>query len=334
MSEIRFDRIHQKDVIIAPERLHRPSNLHPTQERRSQTRVCPFCEGNEKLTPPEIFALRKEKSFRDESGWSTRVVPNLFKAVQIEAPHTHHYGHFEYWDGFGAHEVLIDTPHHTTSMTQWSEQNAIDWLTTLAERLRDLRRDSRIASISIFKNEGIQAGATQPHSHTQLIGMPIIPKMQERLFNNFHEHFTREGSALLALIVEEELEANPSRIIAKEGDFVAFCPYASSFAFEIFITSHKDLGELDTLTLDSKTQLSRLLLDLLQRLKKELHTLDFNLTLSTPKLHNALDGASRFYIRIMPRIYTHGGFELGSDIFINPVAPELAAKLLRGEKHE
>ena len=95
MSEIRYDRLKDSYVIIAPERLHRPScDIHEI-ERREVQRVCPFCEGNEKFTSPEIFAIRSSDSFANEIGWKTRVVPNLYKAVQIEAPHEHHYGMFE-----------------------------------------------------------------------------------------------------------------------------------------------------------------------------------------------------------------------------------------------
>ena len=330
MSEIRFDRLRGRDVIIAPERLHRPSNTNKKEERRSQTRVCPFCEGNEALTPSEIFALREDGSFKDESGWKTRVVPNLFKALQIEAPHQHHYGFFEYWDGFGAHEVLIDTPAHTTSMTQWSEQNVLDWLTTLQHRVLDLQKDSRIVSIIIFKNEGSFAGATQPHCHTQLIGLPLIPKAKKEEYKNLHEHFSATNKALMAFMIEEEQAAQSSRIIAEHGEFIAFCPFAAAHPFEVMISSHKALGELDRLSTESLESIGILLLQILKKLKKVLGELAFNLSLSTPPLQQErVYEASRFYITITPRIYSYGGFELESQIFINPVAPEMSAKLLR-----
>ena len=39
----------------------------------------------------------------------------------------------------------------------------------------------------------------------------------------------------------------------------------------------------------------------------------------------------RFYLSIIPRIYTLGGFEVSMKMAINPIVPEDAAKLLRGE---
>lgn len=342
MSEIRYDRLKDSNVIIAPERLRRPSCEIIETERRSEERVCPFCEGNEKFTPSEIFALRSSDSFANEKAWKTRVVPNLYKAVQIEAPHQHHYGMFEHWEGFGAHEILIDTAKHYTSMTQWSEENIIDWLKTLALRVNDLRKDKRIASLSLFKNEGIEAGATQPHSHTQIIGLPIVSKRKKEEYERLYEHYKHNQNSLLELLVEEE-KKDGSRVIASSGEFTAFCPYASSHPFEIMISSTKALGEIGTLSVDSLKDLAPLLLFVLKKLKKQLNHLNFNLIISTPPLQehifsqeliNSMHEANRFYIQIIPRIYKYGGFEEESGILINPVAPEVAAKLLKESSDE
>ena len=338
MSEIRYDRLNDSYVIIAPERLHRLSSEKREIERRVEIRVCPFCEGNEKFTPPEIFALRSSDSFANEKGWKTRVIPNLYKAVQIEAPHQHHFGMFEHWDGFGAHEIIIDTNEHHTSMTQWSEQNVIDWLITLRLRVNDLRKDNRIASLSLFKNEGVEAGATQPHSHTQIIGLPIVAKSKREQYKRMYEHYKHNKNSLIELLVEEEIKSEQSRVIASNGDFTAFCPYASSHPFEIMISSKKALGEIGSLSDDSFKELAPLLLEVLKKLKKQLNCLNFNLILSTPPLHennfseellSSIHESSRFYIQIIPRIYKYGGFEEETGILINPVAPELAAKLLK-----
>ncbi len=328
MSDIRYDRLHDTHVIIAPERLHRPDSM---VEKKDETidKNCPFCEGNESMTPPEIFALRDENSFANEEGWQTRVVANLYKAVQIEAPHTHSSGVFEHWDGFGAHEVIIDTPEHFTSMTQWSEINAINWLKTLRQRVADLRNDHRIAHITLFKNEGLQAGATQKHSHTQLIGLPLVPKKDREYFYRSYEYHQETGNSIMESILLSEIE-DGSRIVANSGDFTAYCPYASAYPFEVIISSVKALGQVDTLSDKSIADLAPLLLLVLQKLKHQLDYFDFNLSISSSPLHEGnIDYSYRFSIRIMPRIYRYGGFEVSTGVIINPVTPELAAKLLR-----
>ncbi|MBD3841819.1 MAG: UTP--glucose-1-phosphate uridylyltransferase [Campylobacterales bacterium] len=338
MSEIRYDRLHNNHVIIAPERLHRPTCDLRQIERRSAPRACPFCQGNESHTPPEIYAMRSKQSFANEIGWSTRVVPNLYKAVQIETPHKQHFGMFEYWEGFGAHEVVIDIPNHYTSMTQWDQKDVVNWLRTLQLRYNDLKKDTRLQYLSIFKNEGLGAGATQPHCHTQIIGLPFVPKQNSELFHTLYEHYKHNQNSLIETMIDEEMKGKISRIIASRGEFVAFCPFASSHPFEIMISSKKALGDLDSLSLHSIEQVAPLLLEVMVKLQKQLHCLEYNLILSTPPLqessvgteiyHNFYD-ASRFYIRILPRVYNYGGFEHDSGIFINPVAPEIAAKLLK-----
>lgn len=342
MSDIRYDRIHDAHVIIAPERLHRPDCFRREPVVDVADKDCPFCEGNEALTPHEIFAIRDKDSIANEKGWQTRVVPNLYKALQIETPYQHHYGAFEYWKGFGAHEVIIDTPNHYTSMTQWNEAEVVLWLQTLRARVADLRRDHRIAYISLFKNEGPEAGATQTHSHTQLIGLPLIPKMHRAFYQRSYEHYRHHGQALLVEEIANE-EANGERIVATEGEFTAYCPYASAYPFEVIISSKKALGQIDNLSDESMKALAPLLLSTLKKLKTQLGCLDFNLSIATPPLQEGtveqdllhhVNEACRFAICIMPRLYKHAGFEVSTGMMINPVAPEFAAKLLREENDE
>jgi len=338
MSEIRYDRLHDSHVIIAPERLHRPDCSVKTEKAHRHVGRCPFCEGNEKLTPPEIFALRETEGFPDEPGWKTRVVPNLYKAVQIETPDRHHYGLFEYREGFGAHEVIIDTPEHRTSMVQWSEAEVVSWLRTLGARVADLRHEKRIAYISLFKNEGIDAGATQPHSHTQLVGLPIVPRAQWEYFERAAGFYRDHGHSLLGALVEHE-ESAGERVIASANGFTAYCPYASAFPFEVILAAKRIRGQIDTLETRHLEALAPLLLTVLARMERQLGCFAFNLEIATPPLRDEKDLAFLdktdemfpFMFRIMPRIYRFGGFELTTQTAINPVPPETAAKLLRGD---
>ncbi len=330
MSEIRYDILHDTDVIIAPERLHRPDRYKTKAKKKTDKKECPFCEGNESMTPPEIFAIRDAHSTANESSWKTRVVPNLYKALQIETPCQHHHNSFEYWDGFGAHEVIIDTPKHYTSLTQWDLLTAYNWLKTLAQRVGDLRHDNRIAYISLFKNEGVDAGATQEHCHTQLIGMPLVPKFYQNIYHRSEEYFRSTHKAIMEDMILKE-QKDSSRIVQHHGEFTAFCPFASAYPFEVIISSQKALGQIDTLSDESMQSISVLLLDVMQRLSKQVSHLDYNLSVFTPPLHKEFDDkAFRFAIRIMPRIYRLGGFEISTGVNINPLSPELAAELLRG----
>lgn len=333
MSEIRYDRLHDTYVLIAPERIHRP-DFSPRKEIKSISVSCPFCEGNETMTPKEIFAIRSSDSIANSIGWQTRVVPNLYKAVAIEAPYQYHFETFSYWEGFGAHEVIIDTPKHHLSMMTWSLTETSAWFKTLRQRVEDLRRDHRLTYMSLFKNEGFESGATLEHSHTQLIALPLIPKQQRDRNRREREYFEHHHYALIESIIRDE-ENHGVRLIESHGDFIAFCPYASHYPFEVMISSQICVEQIDTLSDESIDELSILLLSVLQKMRLCLGEFAFNLSISTPPLGEDMGAcdAHRLIIRIMPRIYRFGGFEVGSEMSINPVEPELAAKLLRGEKH-
>lgn len=234
----------------------------------------------------------------------------------------------------GAHEVIIDTPQHHTSMIEWNLAEMTAWFKTLRQRVEDLRRDHRLIYISLFKNEGYDAGATLEHCHTQLIGLPLIPKQQKDKNRREREFFEHHRYALAESILRDE-EHHGIRMIETYGEFSAFCPYASHYPFEVMISSQNYVGQIDTLSDQSIDELSTLLSSVLKKMRFQLGEFSFNLSVSTPPLGEDVYvcEAYRLMIRILPRIYRFGGFEVGSEMFINPVEPELAAKLLRGEKH-
>jgi UDPglucose--hexose-1-phosphate uridylyltransferase len=337
MSDIRFDKLQNKYVIIAPERQHRP-NL-PKNERVQTPKQCPFCEGNESLTPPEIFALRENSA--NEKGWHTRVVPNLYKAVQIETEAiSHREGMFESFDGFGAHEVIIDTPCHECSMAELGSQGIEQWLRTMIIRINDLQKDKRLVSLHLFKNSGKAAGATQEHPHSQLIALPVMPTEQLEFLQRNAEYYHMHGRGIVEDLVHNETIAQ-KRIIAQYGGFVAYAPYASFFAFEVIVAPTKVISGVHKCSRQELSELSELLDTVFKKLAKELGSYAFNMAFYIAPLNQNFENENymaeleknfTFYIRIMPRIYTLGGFELSTGMAINSVTPEIVAKLLQGEK--
>lgn len=338
MSEIRLDRLHGQYVLIAPERLHRPDYHRAELDESESERPCPFCEGNEALTPPEIFALRENAP--DTAGWQTRVVPNLYKAVQIEETlHSDRRGIFERFSGVGAHEVLIDSPEHHKGFAERSPEAVSQWLRTILRRCADLRNDKRLVHMSVFKNSGGNAGATQPHPHTQLIALPVMPFHDKAYYEADYDYYRRHGRSQVEDIVENERQEKV-RIVEEIGNFTALCPFASSYPFEVMIMPRKNFTRLETCRRDDIDDLARLLHGVFVRMKRQLGVFDYNLTFRLPPLNRHFDNASffdelqyynRFTVRIMPRIYRHGGFELATGTAINPVSPEEAAALLRAD---
>ncbi len=338
MSEIRLDRMRNQYVIIAPERLHRP-DLHRHARPPAGAYRCPFCEGNEALTPPEVFALRDNQP--NTKGWKTRVVPNLYKAVQVELEdRSKREGMFESIPGVGAHEVLIDSPHHDIGMEQFDAASLENWFKSLIRRIEDLRHDIRLVHINIFKNHGINAGATQEHPHTQILALPVMPRNELLFLERNHEYYRRHGRGKIHDIIDSEMHAKV-RIIDEVGCFVAFCPYASSFPFEVMIApKRKNITTLDECNRDDIAELAILMHHVFEKLQRQLGTYDYNLYIRQAPLNSNFENEQfvphlhknyRFTIRITPRIYRLGGFEIATDMAINPVAPEECATLLNSK---
>ncbi|WP_035588149.1 galactose-1-phosphate uridylyltransferase [Hippea jasoniae] len=337
MSEIRYDIIHDDYVIISPERLHRP-NYYSKQNRNLSEELskCPFCEGHEHLTPPEIYAIRNNQP--NTAGWKVRVIPNLYKAVQIETPLT--FKNDEIYlaaGGYGAHEIIIDTPRHITQLNKLTKDEIFNWLNVIKCRVADLQNDKKLKHVSVFKNHGFYAGATQSHPHTQLIATPVMPKSRLNLLNNCFNFFKNNSKNIFDLIIERETEND--RLITQNECFIAFAPFASKFAFEVIIASKiASTPSIIDLNDAALNKLAKILKTVITAMYKQLEDFDFNLIFCIPPINKTKETEQffglfekffRFHIRITPRIFGIGGFEIESGIFINPVSPEEAAHFLK-----
>jgi UDPglucose--hexose-1-phosphate uridylyltransferase len=316
--------------------MRRPDNLTGSSVTVTAEN-CPFCPGHEGMTPTEIYEVRDEGA----QGWQVRVIPNLYKAVQIELDdHSRIEGMFESQPGVGAHEIVIDTPCHECRFIDLDAAQIGRWLTALASRVSDLRKDHRLIHVTIFKNHGEGAGATQPHPHTQIIALPIMPHRELTLLGRDLQYYRRHGRGKVEDLLENERRVE-ERMVSEQGGFAAFCPHASSYPFEVMIAPKRSLTVLDELNRDDIADLATLIRDVFERLDKELGTFDYNLAFRMAPLNVNFENEPyfpyiknyyRMTLRIMPRIYRLGGFELATGMLINPVAPEEAAKLLREAK--
>lgn len=337
MSEIRLDRIHNQYVLIAPERLYRP-NMSYIEKKKSSNSVCPFCDGNEDLTPKEVFAIRDNVA--NSPSWKTRVVPNLYKAVQIELEDiSRRDGMFESIPGVGAHEILIDSPCHDCDISDLDVGAVENWLRSMIIRIEDLKNDKRLIYIHIFKNFGQNAGATLEHPHTQIIALPIMPKREMLFLERNLNYYTNHGRGIMEDIIHNE-SLSQKRVLSEIGSFLAFCPFASAYPFEVMIAPTLNIPSLFKCSRTDIIDLSALIKKVFEMLSKQLGRFDYNLSLSMAPLNqnfeneryfNYMEKNFRFSIRIIPRIYSLGGFEISTGMSINSVVPEECAKLLRGD---
>lgn len=164
MPELRQDPATKQWVIMATERAKRPHDFKksgPPEPLPAYKADCPFCPGNEKMTPPEILAYRQGGP-PDSPGWWVRVVTNKFSALVPGGSLTRREeeGLFRKMDGVGQHEVIIETSQHNQCIALMEDKQVEEILLAYRERYLTLREDPRYKLIIIFKNHGLTAGTS------------------------------------------------------------------------------------------------------------------------------------------------------------------------------
>jgi len=328
MGQLRCDPVGGRWVIVAAERGARPGDSR-RGARVPKGGFCPFCEGNEDRTPPEILAYRNDGLPADGPGWRVRVVPNKYPALQSEGdPEQRDYGVYEVRNGIGAHEVFIESPKHVLSPTELPADDLKEVMWAYQDRMRELKNDKRLIYALVFKNVGESGGASVEHTHSQLICTPVMPKRVQEEMANCEEFFKSEGRCLLCEIVAHELRER-ERVIVESDRFVALAPYASRFPFEMWILPKGHASHFEETPRDALDEFAGVLHEALLRLDASLEQPPYNYLLHTGPLTRAPVDYYHWHVEVIPRVTSVAGFEWGTGFYINPVAPETAAECMR-----
>ncbi|MBL7171070.1 MAG: galactose-1-phosphate uridylyltransferase [Candidatus Omnitrophica bacterium] len=337
MPELRKDPIIGRWVIVATERAKRPNDFKPDQADMVEVMPCPFCAGNEKLTPTEITAIRAEGSQRDKPGWEVRVVPSVSPVLRIEGelgkcPH----GIYDMMNGIGAHEIIIETPKHIDHLSSLEDEEVANILTVYKERILDLEKDKRFKYAMVFKNHKPAAGSTRiKHCRSQLIALPACPKNVKGELNGAKKYFDYKDRCVYCDMIAQEL-ADKKRLILDIDGFVAIAPFASRFPFETWILPKEHSAHYTNINDKDINGLGRTLKEVMLRINRLLQDPPYNYMLHTapykrPKggYWSTIDQDFHWHIEITPRLTRVAGFEWGTGFYINPTPPEEAAKFLR-----
>lgn len=329
MPELRRDPIVDRWVVISTERARRPTDFRQVLPPMPAPSLCPFCAGNEAQTPPEILAYRPNGGAPNQPGWSLRVVPNKFPALQIEGEVAREgVGLYDRMNGVGAHEVIIESPDHKASLGGLTEKHLEDVFWAYRDRILDLRKDGRLRYILIFKNHGAAAGATLEHSHSQLIALPIVPTNVANEIAGCQAHYREKERCIYCDIIRQEI-ADRSRVVGENAEFLAIVPYAPRFPFEVWVLPKKHTSYFEESQKFQFEALARLFSETLRRLDRALGAHPYNFILHTSPLHERTGEFYHWHIEIMPKLSQVAGFEWGTGFYINPVLPEDAAAFLR-----
>lgn len=290
---------------------------------------CPFCDGNESHTPPEILAYRPNGSGKNTSGWTLRVVPNKYPALMIEGDLGRAgLGIYDHMNGVGAHEVIIESPKHEDTLSHMSVKQIEDIFWAFRDRIIDLQRDKRFRFILIFKNEGEAAGASLEHTHSQLIALPIVPKrMMEELDGSQNYYNYKERCVFCDMLHQDISEGN--RIIEENEEFAALSPFAPRFPFETWILPKHHNSRFELAQKNELQSLAKILKKILLKIDKVLELPPYNLIIHSSPFYIPSHDYYHWHIELMPILTRVAGFEWGTGFYINPTPPEEATEFLR-----
>jgi UDPglucose--hexose-1-phosphate uridylyltransferase len=331
MPELRRDPITGDWVIIAGERAKRPQDFAshlPANEPQSAS-VCPFCPGNEGLTPPEVLAFRPPGSERDRPGWWVRVIPNKYPALAVEGNlNKAGLGMYDWMNGVGAHEVIIETPDHARQLPHLDARQVEDVLWAYRARYLDLKKDPRLKYILIFRNHGRVAGASLSHPHSQLVATPMVPGEVAAELEGARRYESYRDRCVYCDILRQETNEG-SRLVAENGSFIAFEPYASKFPFETWLLPKRHCASFAAITAQEQTEFAEILGDALRRVDICLSDPPYNYMIHTAPCDSDDRQDFHWHLEILPRLTIAAGFEMGTGIYINVTPPEVAAQCLR-----
>jgi len=347
--EIRIDQLSGLPTILAAGRADRPHGFERAEEDEKGAEGCPFCEGREEKTPPEVYAVRPDDGEPDTPGWTSRVVPNLYPALcegdsaadgnpgrpagiggeggafasagdpLLESRRAGEPDLFASRPAIGAHEVIVNAPEHVTAMAELSEERFLGAIATWRERMR---AHPEASYVQLVVNEGAGAGASLPHTHAQLYALPFVPAAvaRERERAGAYSERTAGGGLLSDVLVEEVRRSE--RLVAIDEEAALICPWASRSPYELRVVPRREVARFEE---DSggAAMIHTALRLLAERFDGPP---ELNLWVAT-----APRGAEPFHwhVDIAPRLTVKAGFELGTDVDINVYPPERAAADLR-----
>lgn len=328
MPEYRQDPLSAHWVIIAKDRARRPNEFE-SEPRRRQVERCPFCAGNEDETPESLAVYGTPAAAHPVRGWQVRVIPNKYPAVidaALVPPPCLPFHPAE--AGRGAHELVIESPHHTSSFTELTaEQARLSWV-AYRDRLAYLANQQRYRYGLVFKNCGPDAGATLDHTHSQIIAVNRIPMTVAQELRAAGDYHARHLECIFCAMARQELDES-RRIVATTSRFIAWCPYASRFAYETWIVPRMHAERFELAKMEDLEELSRLFQSVLRGLEQIVPQVPYNYWIHTAPFDIPCHDHYHWHIELVPRLNRIAGFELGSGCYVNPVDPEDAASALR-----
>jgi UDPglucose--hexose-1-phosphate uridylyltransferase len=296
---------------------------------------CPFCPGNEHLTPKTI------RDIKDKDGaWLIRCFPASNPVFIIELDEGKRAeGLYDKMNNVGAHEIIVENNSHTKSMADFTEDELFLLLEAYMERILDLKKNKRFKYIQMFKNHGEPSGSYIIHAHSHILATPVLPQMIEVELANSKRHYLQKERCLFCDIIAQEIRQN-KRVVSMNTNFIALCPFASRFPYEVAIfprfhqESFERLGDAAV-----KRDLASLMLDIMKRLDKLTDAYSVVIHTSPNYIRDAIRNDDvlvsdyfHWHIEILPRDSSSSRYKQEDQFYIVSITPEEAAAALKTQK--
>jgi UDPglucose--hexose-1-phosphate uridylyltransferase len=337
-NEVRKDYLLDRWVVIATERGRRPTDFAKQERQQAKAAVCPMCAGNEHMTPPAVLVYFKSgqriRRTKDEDGfrhksWLIRVIPNLYPAFSPPKGRISRKQIMKNENlvaAVGHHEVLVESPNHDEGPANAPISQLVHVINGYMDRLRELSVKPYVQYVSIFRNHGLEAGASLSHAHSQIIATPFVPKTVKEEMDASKKLWRQNKKCVFCDILKRERDG--PRFVLENSKFMVFTPYASVNPMEFWVFPINHESSLLEMSQSETKTFAETLKTCLCRLKTLVNDPPYNYG-----FHIALDREAHDYyhwhLEVYPRLAIWAGFEKSTGVYINTMTPETAAESMR-----
>jgi len=329
MPQLRQNIITGEWVVFAPERAKRPSDYASiAQERKQSKKDCPFCIDSKKSAYCELlegcesrftYAIQnKFPAFVEEPDISCKkyLIENEFFAMK---------------PAIGGHDVIV-VKDHDQSISKFTEEIWEDLFESFKCRYRHYVKIPNVEYVMPIYNHKPQAAASIEHPHAQIFASAVVPNTVSRELTHTAQYHSDHKTCAFCDLIDHE-KAQNTRLLFENDDFVAFTFYAARFPFEIWIMPKKHSSDFYAMSEGQTKSLAEISRKVFSRLDETLGDPPVNFFIHSAPVND--DGKLEYYhwhLEVAPRLALYGGYELGSGMIIDIIAPEQAAEYLRMNK--
>ena len=327
---MRKDYFSESFVLFTNEKLEKIKKLKKVVKKKD----CPYCPGNEHITgPADLVLISKEGTLakladEDESfvkDWTVRVFLN--KDAIVSPDEERIFSDYPQYSepAIGYHYVVVLSQKHTIDVSEIDSEQWTNILTTVQDKSRWLYSQKHVSYVAVYMNHGAEAGAEIEHPHLQIVSLPTVPPVIEAEAKFMKKPLREKGICPMCVIVKKE--ESSKRIIGKTESFITFAPWASKHPYEYWIFPRQHEVSFVKSTQKGISELSEVIHKSIESLTKTLGIVAFNLVVhSSPEKKTSKQ--IHWHVEIYPRIETKTGLEISSNIQVNKILPEEAAKKL------